>query len=167
MSPSECATADWRQRGEQDGQQGRGDRSASYHEACSEAGVMVDVNTYRAGRAQGLQSYCRLGNAINEGLAGRAYGNVCPEPIGQSFKAIHAIAFRAQETTQNLTRLRREQDRLQAELTADTTANDRKVTIRDLLNRSDRQLRDARNAQFAAEQQLNGMSEDMRQRGIN
>ena len=87
--------------------------------------------------------------------------------MDQSFKSIHAIAFGVEEATQNVSRLRFEQDRLQAELTSDKTANDRKVTIRDLLNRLDRQLRDARNAQFGAEQQFNAMSEDMRRRGIN
>ena len=87
--------------------------------------------------------------------------------MDQRFKSILAIAFRVQEATQTVSRLRYEQDRLQAELTSDKTANDRKVTIRDLLNRLDRQLRDARNAQFGAEQQFNAMSEDMRRRGIN
>ena len=72
-----------------------------------------------------------------------------------------------EETTQNVSRLRYEQDRLQAELTSDKTADDRKVSIRDLLNRSDRQLREARNIQFAAEQQFNAMSEDMRRCGIH
>ena len=167
MSPSECATADWRQRGEQDGRQGNEDRSASYFEACSKAGIGVDVTTYRSGRALGLQSYCRLGNAITEGLAGRPYGDVCPQPTDQSFRSIHVVAFRVQETQKNVSRLRDKQDRLQAELVSDKTANDRKVTLRDLLNRSDRQLRDARNAQFAAEQQFNAMSDDMRRRGIN
>ncbi len=167
MSPSECATADWRQRGMQDGQAGSEDRSASYYESCSKAGIRADVNTYRAGRAQGLQSYCRLGNAITEGLAGKSYGDVCPQAVGQSFKSIHAIAYRAQDTSKNVARLRREQDKLQAELVSDKTANDRKATIRDLLSRSDRQLRDARNAQYDAEQQFNAMSEDMRRRGIN
>ena len=66
-----------------------------------------------------------------------------------------------------MSRLRYEQDRLEAELTSDKTANDHKVTIRDLLNRSGRLLRDARNAQFGAERQFNAMSEDMRRRGIN
>ena len=87
--------------------------------------------------------------------------------MDQSFKSILAIAFGVEEVTQNVSRLRFEQDRLQAELTSDKTANDRKVTIRDLLNRLDRQLRDARNIQFAAEQKFNAMSEDMRRRGIN
>ena len=72
-----------------------------------------------------------------------------------------------EEATQNVSRLRYEQDRLEAELTSDKTANDHKVTIRDLLNRSGRQLGEARNTQFAVEQQFNAMSEDMRRRGIN
>ena len=120
-----------------------------------------------SGAGWGLQSYYRLGNAITEGLAGRPFGDVCPQPTDQSFKSIHAIAFRVQEATQTVSRLRYEQDRLQAELTSDKTANDRKVTIRDLLNRSGRQLGEARNTQFAAKQQFNAMSADMRRRGIN
>ena len=40
---------------------------------------------------------------------------------------------------------------MQAELANPRTANDRKATLRDLLNRPDRQLRDARNAQRDAE----------------
>ena len=72
-----------------------------------------------------------------------------------------------EEARQNVSRLRYEQDRLQAELTSDKTVDDRKVTIRDLLNRSGRQLREARNIQLAAEQQFNAMSEDMRRCGIH
>ena len=125
------------------------------------------ARTCQADRDGGLQSYCRPGNAITEELPGRPYDDVCPQPTDQSFKSIHAIAFGVEEARQNVSRLRYEQDRLQAELTSDKTVDDRKVTIRDLLNRSGRQLREARNIQLAAEQQFNAMSEDMRRRGIN
>lgn len=52
----------------------------------------MDVNTYRAGRAEGLQGYCRPANALNEGLAGRSYRSVCPPPLDQSFRSIYDIA---------------------------------------------------------------------------
>lgn len=71
LSPAECATANWRELGLQDGGRGEPDRAAGYFESCAKANIAVDVNTYRAGRAEGLQSYCRPANALSEGLAGR------------------------------------------------------------------------------------------------
>jgi hypothetical protein len=166
LSPAECATANWHQLGVNDGARGAQDRAASYYESCRKANIAIDVNSYRAGRSQGLQSYCRLGNAITEGLAGKNYGDVCPPPVGQSFKSIHTIAFRVQDTAKTVTRLQREQEKMQAELLSPKTADDRKVTLRDLLTKSDRQLRDARIEHNAAEQQFNAMQDDMRRRGL-
>ena len=65
-----------------------------------------------------------------------------------------------------MTRLQREQDKMQAEVTNSKTADDRKATLRDLLTRSDRQIRDARNAQRDAETQLERMRQDMQRRGV-
>ena len=166
LSPAECATASWRDLGLQDGARGEPDRAADYVESCTKAKVAVDVNAYRAARADGLQSYCRPANALSEGLAGRSYRGVCPPPLDQSFRSVHDIASRARETNQNVARLQREQDQMQIELTNSKTANDRKATLRDLLNRSDRQLRDARNAQRDAETQLDRMRLDMQRRGV-
>ena len=55
---------------------------------------------------------------------------------------------------------------MQAELTNSKPADDRKTTLRDLLTRSDRQIRDARNAQRDAEAQLDRMRQDMQRRGV-
>ena len=121
----------------------------------------MDVNTYRVGRAEGLQGYCRPANALNEGLAGRSYRSVCPPPLDQSFRSIYDIAWRAQDTSTALLRLQRQQDQMQAELTNAKTADDRKASLRDLLNRSDRQMQDARNAQRDAQTQLERMRQDM------
>lgn len=166
LSPAECATANWRQLGLQDGGRGENDRAAAYFESCSKANIAVDVNNYRAGRAEGLQGYCRPANALHEGLAGRSYRGVCPPPLDQSFRSIYDIAWRAQDTSQAMARLQHQQDQMQAELTNPKTANDRKATLRDLLNRSDRQMRDARNAQRGAETQLDRMRQDMQRSGV-
>ena len=166
LSPAECATANWRQLGLQDGGRGDPDRAAGYFESCSKVNIAVDVNSYRAGRAEGLQGYCRPANALSEGLAGRSYHGVCPPPLDQSFRSVYDIAWRAQDTSQAMNRIQREQDKMQSELTNPKTADDRKVTLRDLLNRSDRQIRDARNAQRDAETQLDRMRQDMQRRGV-
>jgi hypothetical protein len=166
LTPAECATANWRQLGVQDGARGSNDRAASYYESCSKARIPVDVAGYRAGRTEGLQTYCQLGNAITEGLAGRTYGDVCPPPIGQSFKSIHQVAWREQNARKNLERLQREQQKLQTELEDNKTAADRKVTIRDLLTRSDRQTRDARDELRSSQYQLDSVRNDLRRQGI-
>ena len=166
MNPSECATANWRERGVQDGNRGSTDRAADYHESCSKTGVRVDVDSYRAGRAAGLKSYCRLGNAINEGQAGRSYNDVCPALQGQNFKTVHAIAYREQDARKTLARLQNEQKQWEQELLNDKTPDKRKVTLRDQLWRSDRSIADARAELHAAQYQLERLRNDLRQQGL-
>jgi hypothetical protein len=165
LSPAECATADWRQLGVQDGSRGRTDRAADYYESCAKAGISVNVAVYRAGRDQGLQSYCQPANALNEGLAGNSYEGVCPAPMDQNFRNIHGIAWREQDARKTLARLQREQDQMQAELRDAKTAEDRKRTLREQLARSDRRIEEARYAVRDASYQLDRLRSDMRQRG--
>jgi hypothetical protein len=165
LSPAECATADWRQLGVQDGMRGRTDRAADYYESCSKAGITVNVASYRAGRNEGLQSYCQPGNALNEGLAGNSYEGVCPAPLDPNFRNIHGIAWRDQEARKNLARLQYEQDQMQAELRDAKTADERKRTLREQLSRSDRRIEEARYAVRDASYQLDRLRSDMRQRG--
>jgi len=165
LSPAECATADWRQLGVQDGSRGRTDRAADYYESCAKAGIAVNVAVYRAGRDQGLQSYCQPANALNEGLAGNSYEGVCPAPMDQNFRNIHGIAWREQDARNTLARMQNEQDRMQSELRDSKTNEDRKRMLRDQLSRSDRRVEDARNALRDASYQLDRLRSDMRQRG--
>ena len=165
LSPAECATADWRQLGIQDGRRGRTDRAADYYESCAKAGIPVNVAVYRAGRNEGLQSYCQPANALNEGLAGNSYEGVCPAPMDQNFRNIHGIAWREQDARKNLARLQREQDQMQAELRDAKTAEDRKRTLREQLSRHDRRIEEARYAVRDASYQLDRLRSDMRQRG--
>ncbi len=166
LTPAECATANWRQLGEQDGSRGVPDRAAEFFDSCSKAKIPVDVESYRAGRAEGLQSHCLLGNAIAEGMAGKPYRDVCPAPTNQSFKSVHDVAMREFNARKNLERLQREQQKLQKELADSKTADDRKVTIRDLLSRSDRDMRNAREALRISQFELDRMRNDLRSRGL-
>jgi len=165
LSPAECATADWRQLGVQDGSRGRTDRAADYYESCAKAGIPVNIAVYRAGRNEGLQRYCQPANALNEGLAGNSYEGVCPAPMDQNFRNIHGIAWREQDARKTLARLQREQDQMQAELRDTKTAEDRKRTLREQLSRSDRRIEEARYAVRDASYQLDRLRSDMRQRG--
>ncbi len=165
LSPAECATADWRQLGVQDGNRGRSDRAADYYESCAKAGIAVNVAVYREGRNQGLVNYCQPANALNEGLAGNSYEGVCPAPLDQNFRNIHTIAWREQDARKSLARLQNDQDRMQSELRDSKTTEDRKRTLREQLSRSDRRVEEARNALRDASYQLDRLRSDMRQRG--
>lgn len=165
MTPSECATANWHDRGMQDGQRGQSDRIASYYESCTKAGFRVDANGYRAGRSQGLLSYCRLDNAVNEGLGGRSYGGVCQGPLDQSFRIFHEGGYRVYEAQRAMTRVRSDQEKWQAELRDKKTADDRKETLRGLLSRSDRRIEEARDNLRLAESRLEVLRNDLRRRG--
>ena len=69
MSPDECRFANWHDVGLGDGLAGR--PLSVYNsriEDCTEAAVRVDGNAYLRGRDEGLQSYCRLENAVVVGL---------------------------------------------------------------------------------------------------
>jgi hypothetical protein len=163
MSPSECATANWRERGVQDGNRGQSDNIAAYHESCAKAGIAADAASYRAGRTQGLQSYCRLDNAIKEGLAGRDYEDVCPAPGGQNFKTLHAAAYREQEARKKLEQLQNDQKQWEQELFNDKTPAKRKSTLRDQISRSDRHIYDARDELRSAQYRLERLRYDLRQ----
>ena len=165
MTPAECATADWGQRGLQDGSSGRIDRSADYYESCSKTGQRVDLVNYRTGRDRGLLSYCRLDNAINEGLAGRSYAGVCPPQLDQNFRVFHQAGYAEQYARNTVARLLREQQEMETELREPKTSNDRRTQIRDLLSRSDRRVADARDAEQAAQRRLDRLRNDLRQRG--
>jgi hypothetical protein len=166
MSPDECRTVNWSERGERDGAWGWTDRSAGYSEACAKVGIVPDIEFYRAARVRGLQSYCRLDVALSEGLAGKRYADVCPAPIGVHFKIFHQAAYNQYEARNTLTRLEREQDSLQTELENRKTSDERKKAVREALLRSDRRLADARADLRAAEARLDRMGRELRQNGL-
>lgn len=162
MTPAECATADWGRRGLQDGSQGLLDRSADYYESCSKAGQRVEVAIYRAGRDQGLVSYCRLDNAMNQGLAGRSYAGVCPPQLDQNFRLFHQAGYAVYSNHATVTRLQREQRAMDAELRDGKTSDARRAELREQLSRSDRRIADARDAALAAERRLDRLRADLR-----
>ena len=94
MSPDECRFANWYDVGMRDGLAGR--TLSLYNsrvEDCTEAAVRVDGNAYLRGRDEGLQSYCRLENAVAIGLNGGSYEGVCPAGIDGEFRRRYEIAY--------------------------------------------------------------------------
>jgi hypothetical protein len=80
MSVDECATADWRALGFEDGSRGEtltmADRRAS---ACAKHGYAMDRATYEGGRDDGLGLYCIASTGYALGKSGRTYSGVCAD----------------------------------------------------------------------------------------
>ncbi|MCY0148110.1 DUF2799 domain-containing protein [Hoeflea sp. G2-23] len=88
MSKEECAVADWRVVGEQDGAAGYNpqDRFARHVKACEKAGVAADQTLWYEGYQLGLPRYCTPLNGLSVGSQGRSYANVCPADLDPGFR---------------------------------------------------------------------------------
>ena len=86
MSQQACVSADWRTIGFTDGSLGRSVATiGSYSQQCGEHGVTPDLNAYRSGHAEGVQTYCRASNGFEVGHSGASYQGVCPANLEREF----------------------------------------------------------------------------------
>ena len=90
LSKDECKVADWRLIGYQDGVAGKsGAALGTYRKDCAEYAVVPDLDAYQAGRAEGLQEYCKADNGYRLGHAGQGYATVCPSHLESDFRAAY------------------------------------------------------------------------------
>lgn len=88
MSKEECAIADWRVIGEQDGAAGYEpqNRFARHVKACAKAGVAANQTLWHQGYQQGIPRYCTPLNGLSVGSQGKSYANVCPANLEPAFR---------------------------------------------------------------------------------
>jgi Protein of unknown function (DUF2799) len=88
MSEQACVTADWRTVGFEDGTFGRSEATIGrYRQQCADHGVAPDLDSYRAGHADGVRVYCRESNGFAVGHSGATYQGVCPADLEAAFVA--------------------------------------------------------------------------------
>ena len=86
MSEQACVSADWRTIGFTDGSLGRSESTiGTYSHQCGEHGVTPNLDAYRAGHADGVQTYCRASNGFDVGHSGASYQGVCPANLERDF----------------------------------------------------------------------------------
>lgn len=89
LSKEECQVADWRAIGYEDGVRGAPEARMSEHrKACAKHGVAFQLDAYRSGWEEGVQSYCQPGNGYRQGRSGKQYTGVCPARLEAAF--LHA-----------------------------------------------------------------------------
>ena len=90
LNREECLVADWRLIGYQDGVAGRPSTAiGAYRKDCAEYAVVPDLDAYQAGRAAGLQEYCRADTGYRLGSSGRGFPTVCPSHLDADFRAAY------------------------------------------------------------------------------
>jgi hypothetical protein len=73
--------------GYQDGAEGKPPSQVGhYREACAKHGVIPELDSYTAGRQEGLREYCRPDNGFYLGENGYAYRGVCPQGSETGFR---------------------------------------------------------------------------------
>lgn len=131
MTPEQCQQARWMDVGLRDGLDGQPMSTLDERISdCKKVGVVVDTGRYVTGREQGLQTYCRLDNAISIGLSGGTYAGVCPPVIDAEFRRLYGKGFAVYELRNEVINLDARSTTLQRQL-------------RDMERDEDKQLRDA------------------------
>ena len=98
MSEQACVTADWRTVGFEDGTYGRPEGNIGrYRQQCADHGVAPDLESYRAGHAEGVRIYCRESNGFVVGHSGSTYQGVCPADLEPEFMAEYNAGRRLHE----------------------------------------------------------------------
>lgn len=94
MSSEDCANADWRALGYQDG--ARGDtlqRASKRGQDCAKHGFQMNHDTYNEGRNQGLVAYCTSARAYSLGESGKKYNGVCVNHKESEFLAAYDSGY--------------------------------------------------------------------------
>jgi Protein of unknown function (DUF2799) len=109
MDAEECASADWRAIGYEDGLQGKSAAAfGTPRKACAEHGIKADFDAYLAGRAEGVAHFCRPQHGYQLGTQGQQYSGICPAELEPAFLAAHADGYGLYERGATLDEIRRQ-----------------------------------------------------------
>ncbi|MBI1339985.1 DUF2799 domain-containing protein [bacterium] len=116
MSVNECAAADWRAIGYQDGANGYSTaRFGERDQICLNAGYRADAELYRIGREEGLFAYCDPRQGFRRGVDGGSYAGVCPAELDPPYRAAFEDGLRVYKVESALSSLRSEISSLRSE----------------------------------------------------
>jgi len=130
MNEQQCLVTDWRTVGFEDGAMGRPPESiAGYRQACTKHGVSPDLEQYRSGHADGVQSFCQPVKGFNYGHNGSTYRGVCPADLEYEFLAaytegrqLHELESAVRSADARIAQRHRALENIRAEITSTEAA---------------------------------------------
>lgn len=135
MSKDECALANWRQIGFEDGSLGRNlNYIARHRKSCAKAGITPDFDAYKRGHTEGLKQWCNYDNGLRLGEAGGNYEGICPENEEASFLKGYDYGKRLFEARSRVASIRSSLDRAASEI---TNLEEERVDLGELIIKSD------------------------------
>jgi hypothetical protein len=145
MSEQACLVSDWRTVGFEDGTYGRPVGTiGSYRQACAKHGIAPDLESYRAGHAEGVEIYCRPSQGFDAGRSGASYHGVCPADLEPDFldaynsgRHLYELELALRSVDSQIASNQREQENIKNELTqigasmvsSETTAEQRVLLV--------------------------------------
>ncbi|MEX3008165.1 DUF2799 domain-containing protein [Hoeflea sp. TYP-13] len=118
LNEAECQTANWRDLGQRDGQQGRASSYIVEHEkACARYGTPVDGQSWRAGWEVGIRQFCSPQNGLQVGREGKYYAQSCPADVAPGFLRTYAVGKRVYDARTERDRIRSDIDDLNRSVT--------------------------------------------------
>ena len=133
LNKEECQNANWNNIGYSDGTTGYpASRLNDHIKACSEHGISVNTQQYSNEYEKGLKKYCDHEKALERGLRGESYNNVC----GAKFEKKYFLGKKIYDTKTRISDIEKsiENKYRQLEVVKDTTQ-------RNSLNRDIRKLK--------------------------
>lgn len=153
----------WYELGVKDGRLGKTPDFLGRHQhACTEYGVQVNESEYRAGRTQGLSSYCQLSNAFDTGLRGERYQSVCPRDIDAVFDRYNDAAYQVYQQRERVKSLDNSLMSKESSLSSKKTPDDKKAHIRDEIRKLDRERQSLRDELYMMEHRLDQLMDESR-----
>ena len=117
MTAEDCQRANWLDIGMKDGLSGEPMTTLDERIGiCRKSGITVDTGRYVTGREQGLQTYCRIENAVTLGLNGAYYAGACPPMIDVEFRRRYDLAHAVYQARAELSSLEARSLSLQRQL---------------------------------------------------
>jgi hypothetical protein len=124
MTAAECAAADWRQIGYQDGAAGRtGEVFGERDSVCLTAGYRADLDAWRIGYDEGVYYYCDPRRGFERGRSGEYYAGVCPAELDPPYRAafedgrrVNAVMSALRSAESSVLSLRSQRDELERKI---------------------------------------------------
>lgn len=127
LDKENCLSADWQLIGFNDGVEGRdAGRLEQHRDACSDYGVVPQMDQYLLGYDQGVRRYCSALNGYKEARMGKALNAVCNGDLQPEFGRGFELGAQAYQQVTRLESVRHELNILTSEQRSDVSERNEK-----------------------------------------